>query len=51
MLIDWKSQVVSGTDDVPGLLESVLDLARCEKCGGSSILVEGQPHEQQHAPQ
>jgi hypothetical protein len=47
MLIDRKSEVVSGTDDVPRLLQRVLNLARCEKGGSSCILAKGQSEEQQ----
>jgi len=49
MLVDWKSEVVSGTDDVARLLQSVLDLARCKQGGSSCILVQSQSEEQQLA--
>lgn len=38
MFIDWKSQIVCCTDDVSGLFERVLDLARCEESRCSCIL-------------
>ena len=50
VLIDWKSEIVSSTDDIARLLQRVLDLARCEKCGCSGVLAQGQSDEQQHAP-
>ena len=42
MLVDRKPEVVSSTDDVPGFLQRVLDLARREKCSCSGILYRHQ---------
>jgi hypothetical protein len=51
MLVDWKSEVVGGTDNVARLLQRVLDLARCKKSGSSCILANSQSEEQQQQQQ
>jgi hypothetical protein len=51
MLVDWKSEVVGGTNNVARLLQRVLDLARCKKSGSSCILANSQSEEQQQQQQ